>query len=68
MPDPRSHDGEMNVMVMADWGPSYDTGMIPIHEKFREVHANRKIDLLIIIGDIAYNLDSRNGLNYVEFL
>ena len=65
MPDPRKHDGEMNVMVMADWGPSYTTGMIPVHEEFRKVHAIRRINLLVLVGDVAYNLNSRNGQNYI---
>ena len=64
MPDPRHHDREMNVMVLAHWGPSYNTGMIPVHEQFRKVHASKKIDLLVLVGDIGYNLNSRNGQNY----
>ena len=45
-------------MILADWGASYKTGFIPIHSTLRTLMLQKKIDLMLVAGDIAYNLNS----------
>ena len=64
MPDPRNHDKKMNIVVLADWGPSYKTGYTPIHQTLRNTMSYKKMDLMVVVGDIAYNLNSEGGKMY----
>ena len=68
MPDPSNHNGAMNIVVLADWGPSYNTGFTPVHETMKKVMNQKKLHLIIVVGDIAYDLNSQGGKRYIEFL
>ena len=65
MIDPLAHPSHINVMAFGDWGPSYATGFTPIHETVRNLMLKKRMNLLVLTGDIAYNLNSRNGTNYI---
>lgn len=66
--DPNNHNDTMNTLVMADWGVIETSGFKPINDSLRELMLIKKLDLLIVVGDIAYDLDSKNGSQYIGFL
>lgn len=53
---------------MADWGVIDTTGFKPINDSLRELMLVKKLHLLVVVGDIAYDLDSKNGSQYVGFM
>ena len=57
-----------NILVLADWGVIRTTGFTPIFESLRNVMAKKSFNLMMVNGDIAYNLDTNNGNNYMGFL
>jgi 3',5'-cyclic AMP phosphodiesterase CpdA len=66
--DPRDTDQTLRILVLADWSPSDTTGFVPIIETLEQVMSIEKIDLMIITGDISYDLDSNNGKTYTAFM
>lgn len=56
---------------MADWGELIEERDIyaPLEDLFdRQMATGANIDALIILGDVAYDLDSNNGSNYEGFI
>ena len=64
--DPRSATREFNLVVLADWGVIEEklNEQTPIMPYLQREVANRKIDGIIINGDVAYDLDFKNGAVY----
>ena len=65
---PTQFGGLMNILVLADWSVIEKTGFAPINGLLRDVMIEKDIHLLMVNGDIAYDLDSNNGTNYIQFL
>lgn len=65
--DPSSQSS-FNAVVMADWGVIETPGFKPINDSLHELLLVKEVHLLLIVGDIAYDLDSKNGSQYVGFL
>lgn len=42
--------------------------MTPIAESLKRIIVEKKISAIIVTGDIAYDLDTNSGLNYVNFI
>lgn len=63
-----NYNGQINTLTMADWGVIGTTGFTPINESLRQLMLVKKIHLLLVVGDIAYDLDSNNGTQYIGFL
>lgn len=53
---------------MGDWGVIKKQEYLPIGPALEKVMGQFDFKLLLLAGDIAYDLDSNNGTNYVEFL
>jgi metallophosphoesterase superfamily enzyme len=66
--DPVGAINPTNILVLADWGVIRTTGFTPIFESLRNVMTNKSFKLMMINGDIAYNLDTNYGNNYMDFL
>lgn len=66
--NPKQYIGALNVLVLADWSVIEKTGFTPIAALLRDVMIEKDIHLLMVNGDIAYDLDSNNGTNYIKFL
>ena len=58
----------VNILVLADWGVIRSTGFTPIIESLKNVMVQKTFKLMMINGDIAYDLDTNNGSNYIDFL
>lgn len=63
--NPTSKHQDVNVAVIADWGPILAKPLVPITDYLKRVIAERAVTAVIINGDIAYDLDSNKGANYV---
>ena len=64
--DPRPEDKEFSFIVLGDWGPLKErkgeyTNIMPYLQK--EIK-DKKSDAIIVMGDIAYDLDFFNGEQY----
>jgi len=68
--DPRNKNRAMQLAALADWGPiKKNIGvMTPIIDDLNRVLKEKDIDVVLINGDVAYDLDSNNGTNYEDFL
>jgi len=42
--------------------------MTPIVDSLKRIIVEKNINTIVINGDIAYDLDSNSGINYVTFL
>jgi metallophosphoesterase superfamily enzyme len=42
--------------------------MTPIVESLKRIIVEKKISAIVITGDIAYDLDTNSGINYVNFI
>jgi hypothetical protein len=65
---PLNYPEPINIMVLADWGVIKTSGLTPILKFARLLMVQKDIHLLIVNGDIAYELDSDNGARYLGFL
>lgn len=63
--DPVNYKSEINILTMADWGVIKTTGFTPIGESLRGVMAEKQFNLMVVLGDICYDLDSDNGTRYM---
>ncbi len=52
------------MITFADWGVIQSGRMTPIVDDMRVMIAAERINAIIIAGDIAYDLDSKNGIIY----
>ena len=70
MLDPRSEETYFNVAVIADWAKMIVNpfGLDDVVPYLKSEIESRKIDALLIAGDIGYDLHSNNGVNYEDFL
>jgi hypothetical protein len=66
--DPSRYNDTINTLVMADWGVIDTSGYKPITDSFRQLILVKDLHLLIVVGDIAYDLDSKNGSQYIGFM
>lgn len=60
----------MRLIVLADWSEIKINlyKYTPITSLLENVRKQENIDGLVILGDIAYDLDSNNGSNYEKFM
>lgn len=58
------------MIVTADWGPLQQQPFQPIYPSLvRELrNSSRPIHALLIMGDVAYNLNTNNGQQYELFM
>jgi metallophosphoesterase superfamily enzyme len=56
------------VIVLADWGVIEGDKMTPIMNSLNQILTRDDIHLMVIMGDIAYDLDSNYGDRYLKFL
>jgi hypothetical protein len=61
MVDPVNFKDEVNILLLADWGVIKTTDFFPIIGSLREQMVDKDFKLMLVAGDIAYNLDSNNG-------
>ena len=68
--DPTSKDEDVNVAIFADWSPLTTSlnKMTSIDNSLKRIIIEKRISVIVINGDIAYDLDSNNGIDYVNFL
>lgn len=66
--DPVTVATPIRILTLADWGVITTTGFTPIAESLRQVMTIYKFDLMMVDGDIAYDLDTNNGTQYIGFL
>ncbi len=59
----------MKLVALADWGIVKNSSKItPIVDDLKKIIHEKEIHVIIINGDVAYDLDSNNGTNYEDFL
>jgi predicted MPP superfamily phosphohydrolase len=61
---------KMTIIALADWSPldKNNGKYVPLDGLFASVIRNQEINGLMIGGDVGYDLDSNNCLNYERFL
>jgi len=62
--DPLDKIDPTKILVLADWGVIKTTGFTPIIPSLRNVMQDYTFNLMIVDGDIAYNLETDNGTVY----
>lgn len=58
----------MQIIVLADWGPIKIKNYTEVVSFVAKTINNSHIDGLMVLGDIAYDLDTNNCLNYESYL
>ena len=58
------------MIFLGDWADIAGQGLdyLPIDQLLLKVQAENEINGLVIVGDIAYNIDTDNGVKYEQFL
>ena len=58
------------MIFLGDWADIAGQGLdyLPIDQLLLKVQAENEINGLVIVGDIAYNIDTDSGVKYEQFL
>ncbi len=61
---------DLKVIFLGDWADIAGEGLgyLPIDQLLLKVQVENEINGLVIVGDIAYNIDTDNGDKYEQFL
>jgi hypothetical protein len=55
----------VHILVTADWGVIKNQDYLSITPTLEKVMNQFHFKLMLLAGDIAYDLDSHNGTNYI---
>lgn len=66
--NPTSANEDVKVAVIADWSTIFTKPLITVTRTLRKAIDEKGLSAVVIAGDIAYDLDTNRGVNYVDFL